>query len=204
MNVFPETRGASLLTVSSCGEVSETPIIGWVFVQGTRCDPLFAVPRRQGCGPNEGVRTVNELGQAVVSAPNDQSVYTEDEWLTQMSMLAEQGAFDEFKKEAPKSERKSTVWTDPEGTSAPINFDNDAFKTKSYWAMPAERAVFQIEKNMTHPADKRCDKVTRDEFAAFKRDGFTVIDPHAYGTEAEDEPETETNEQADDDGSDLI
>lgn len=210
MNVFPETRGASLLTVSSTGEVSETPIIGWCYVQGNRCDPLFAVPRRLGCAPNEGIRTVNELGVAVVSVPHDQSVYSEDDWLAEMNMLSAAGAFDDLEKEAksqPAAEKKATAQTNTvakDGAPVPINFDNDAFKTKSYWSMADARAVFSIEKNMTHPADKRCEKVTRDEFASLKRDGYKVIDPHTYGTETAEEPETETPEEAEDDGSDLI
>lgn len=179
MNIIPETRGATLLSTDATGTITEWPIVGWAYVQGNRLDPLFDMVRRSGIGPNEGIRRVDEKGFAVVSVPSLNELMLEDEFYSHMQSIAMSGGFEDLAESAAAVVETETKHLTP-GAALSINFTDDTFKTKSYWKFDDARSLFEIEKQTALPADKRCEKVSRDEYAALKKDGYKVIDPHNW------------------------
>lgn len=206
MNIIPETTGAVLLSCDrATGEFSTIPIVAWAYVAGNLVFPLFDIARPSGVGPLEGVLRTGVSGETleIVTHPHSRKSMTPQQFYSLCREMIENG-----------------VGVEVSGTEAlkkvfaheAIRFDAESYKTKSFWKMPVANAVFEIGKNETYPADKRCLKIDREEFGALKKEGWKLLDdPRSFGTPqavaemiveevaAESEPEDDDNE-----GQDLI
>lgn len=72
--------------------------------------------------------------------------------------------------------------------SKPLLFGSQSYKTKSYWKWPSTKALFEIAAEQMIPADKRVEKIKRDEFFKLRREEWATINPHD-GTIVKDGPE---------------
>jgi hypothetical protein len=194
MTPFPAPPGTYLLDRKP-GEATarKIPVVGFAFVQEGPVYPLCAIATG---GLTLGRVLVTPDG--LVTDPAAGVVCgSVDEWMKLSGSDGYWKAADPAP--APKAAATPKAPAAPAAaTGAPISFGTKTFKTNSYWRLKSEDvdhpdSLFQIEGDQPYPDDKRCEKITRDEYAALKKSGAPVIDPHAAPDEEED-----------DDGMDLV
>ncbi len=183
-----------------------TPIVGWINLSGALAFPVCAIP---GMALKHG-RAVRHSNGYISDPTHGLCFKNQDEWLAFMrtaktpsgAKSSEQTQAGQYHRSQeilhPEADEELTnheepVAADPTG----ITFGTKTYKTKSYWSMPDINAIFPIEGNVAYPADDRCVKVTREQFAELKREGSNVIDPHTGVIDA-GEP------AGDDDAMDLV
>lgn len=87
----------------------------------------------------------------------------------------------------------------PQAAGKAIQFGTKVFSTNSFWRLKTENEhdpIFQIGGGDFYPKDARCEKIKREEYAAFKKAGSPVIDPRTFGSAS--------GEAEDDDAMDLV
>lgn len=174
--------------INALGELV-SPIIGWLYVTGTRADPIFPVGQTANLGKGDGIVFP---GGVVVDVETGKFFPDVEDWKAREGISAE--ALDDDAPEGPDTR--------------PIVMGRAVGKRKSYWLWPAAQAVFARDTNQLLPDDPRVEKSTGKEYAEWIEKGWSIIDP-VTGEEirSNDEPETETPEEpetpdADEDGDD--
>lgn len=168
--------------------VIRVPVIGWTHIQGNVAFPICAMNHG---GLTHGKAILHPEG-FVTDSVNGLTFETEAEWLNFIKTAKAPG-------DEPEEETDDRAAAMPEEDvesvgPAAIQFGTKTYKTNSFWSMPSENAIFQIEGGKPYPKDERCEKVTRDQYAALKKGGATVIDPTPG----------EVSEEDDDDAMDLV
>ena len=203
ITIFPAQPGTFLIERDasvSPPRIIKVPVIGWNHVQGNMAFPVCVMNHG---GLTHGKAILHPEG-FVTDSVNGLTFETEAEWLSFMKTAKPKGATEaEPEEEDTRADAMPDDESDVEngedavneavGPSGAIEFGTKTYKTNSFWSMPSENAIFQIEGGQPYPKDDRCSKVTRDEYAALKKQGATVIDPHS-GEIPDD----------DDDGMDLV
>lgn len=190
ITIFPAQPGTFMITrdpSTSPPSVIKVPVIGWNHVQGNMAFPVCVMNHG---GLTHGKAILHPEG-FVTDSVNGLTFETEAEWLSFMKTAKPKGAT-----EAEPEEEDAM--NEAVGPSGAIEFGTKTYKTNSFWSMPSENAIFQIEGGQPYPKDDRCSKVTRDEYAALKKQGATVIDPNSGEVGGADSSDD------DDDGMDLV
>ena len=193
ITIFPAQPGTFMITrdpSTSPPSVIKVPVIGWNHVQGNMAFPVCVMNHG---GLTHGKAILHPEG-FVTDSVNGLTFETEAEWLSFMKTAKPKGATDE----EPDVENGEDAMNESVGPSGAIEFGTKTYKTNSFWSMPSENAIFQIEGGQPYPKDDRCSKVTRDEYAALKKQGATVIDPNSGEVGGADSSDD------DDDGMDLV
>lgn len=189
------------------------PIVGWQHVQGNLCFPMTAMAFG---GMTHGSAILHESGW--VTDPTHRLCFTNlEEWMqfirtakpkdaaktgAQLAAEAKQKPAEtaaESDEDEPATEAPATPKKRAGGGKAAeadangIVWGSKTYTNKTFWQ--CERGIFILEGGTPYPKSGAT-KVTRDEHAAAKRAGASVIDPHASA-----EPETTEDE---DDGMDLV
>lgn len=213
MNIFPAQPGTFIverdLTVSPPVTV-RVPVVGWNHVQGTMAFPIAVMNHG---GLTHGKAILHPEG--FVSDPTHGQVFTNlEEWETFMrtakpgrkqappkpsdeqadDYLETMEPADAYEAEQAEEEEVENGEDAANEAVGPIEFGTKSYKSRSFWKYPLAGAIFQIEGGEPYPKDDRVEKITRDEFAALKKDGYAVIDP-TLG---------EVSEEDDDDAMDLV
>mgnify|MGYP003403051377 CR=1 FL=1 len=210
ITIFPAQPGTFMIerdaSVSPV-RVVKVPVIGWNHVQGNMAFPVCVMNHG---GLTHGKAILHPEG-FVTDSVHGLTFETEAEWSNYMKTAKATGkpasapqepdepaempgdAIDDA--DEPDVENGEDAMNEKVG---PIRFGRKTYSTNSFWSMPLAHAVFQIEGGQHYPKDPRCEKVKRDEFAALKRAGATVIDPHSGEIGGAAEPED------DDDAMDLV
>lgn len=189
ITIFPAQPGTFMITrdpSTSPPSVIKVPVIGWNHVQGNMAFPVCVMNHG---GLTHGKAILHPEG-FVTDSVNGLTFETEAEWLSFMKTAKPD--------EEPDVENGEDAMNEAVGPSGAIEFGTKTYKTNSFWSMPSENAIFQIEGGQPYPKDDRCSKVTRDEYAALKKQGATVIDPNSGEVGGADSSDD------DDDGMDLV
>lgn len=212
ITIFPAQPGTFMITrdpSTSPPSVIKVPVIGWNHVQGNMAFPVCVMNHG---GLTHGKAILHPEG-FVTDSVNGLTFETEAEWLSFMKTAKPKGATeaepeeedtradampDDEPDEEPDVENGEDAMNEAVGPSGAIEFGTKTYKTNSFWSMPSENAIFQIEGGQPYPKDDRCSKVTRDEYAALKKQGATVIDPNSGEVGGADSSDD------DDDGMDLV
>lgn len=193
------------------GVVFRAPVVGWTNVQGNLCFPLVAIP-----GLHIEHRTAIEHPSGHITDPTHKLTFASlEEWTAFIEKAKAPPGANRAISKSPEDRRDDSMpdLTGPEAEMAEeneadnapakapgeIHFGDKAYKTKSYWSMPSQNAVFEIEGGDNYPKDSRCIKVTRDEMMKLKKAGATKIDPTS-GIVDDEQPEDDD----DDDAMDLV
>lgn len=191
------------------------PIVGWQHVQGNMCFPMTAM---NFGGVSHGSAILHESGW--ITDPTHRLCFENlQEWIAFIRTAkpkdtAKTGA--QLAAEAKQKPAETAAESDEDepATQAPakrtapagggkaaaaavngIVWDKKTYSGKSFWQ--CERGIFMLEGGVPYPKTGAT-KVTRDQYAAAKRAGASVIDPLASA----EEPETTTEDE--DDGMDLV
>lgn len=206
---FPAADGTFMVVLGDDNKaVYKAPVIGWTNVQGALCFPLVALP-----GLHIEHRTAIEHPSGHVTDPTHKLTFsTVDEWLAFIKKAkappgANRGITDSPEDRKEPDDRAAAMPDDDDGATtemkeqqmadnAPhrlseIHFGDKSYKSKSFWSMPSQNAVFEIEGGDNYPKDSRCIKVTRDEFAKLKKAGATKIDPTSGLVDGDDDTGSE-------------
>lgn len=221
ITIFPAQPGTFMIERDpsvSPPRLNKVPVIGWNHVQGNMAFPVCVMNHG---GLTHGKAILHPEG-FVTDSVHGLTFETEAEWMNYMKTAKSTSKATSAPQEPDEPSEPAEMPgdaiddADEAATAAdedvrngeddandrvgPIQFGRKTYSTNSFWSMPSANAVFQIEGGQHYPKDPRCEKVKRDEFAALKRAGATVIDPHSgeIGGAAEPEPED------DDDGMDLV
>lgn len=189
ITIFPAQPGTFMITrdpSTSPPSVIKVPVIGWNHVQGNMAFPVCVMNHG---GLTHGKAILHPEG-FVTDSVNGLTFETEAEWLSFMKTAKPKGA--------TEADTRADAMNEAVGPSGAIEFGTKTYKTNSFWSMPSENAIFQIEGGQPYPKDDRCSKVTRDEYAALKKQGATVIDPNSGEVGGADSSDD------DDDGMDLV
>lgn len=203
INVWPASPGTVVRIFDADGDWTDTPVVGWISIApGNMAQPIMPVGNRPIL-PNTVIITPgNEWQPEHFTHPSSGNVF--NDWDACRDWIA--GHLEENPVPAPteRADATKTVNVAP-NPRAPLHFGAQTYRTKSYWHWPDQNAVFEIEGESVIPSDSRVKKVKRDEWNVLKRDGATVIDPHAG--EVLEEAKTESTPQApaeDESDEDLI
>lgn len=191
ITIFPAQPGTFMITrdpSTSPPSVIKVPVIGWNHVQGNMAFPVCVMNHG---GLTHGKAILHPEG-FVTDSVNGLTFETEAEWLSFMKTAMPE----DEPVEEPDVENGEDDMNEAVGPSGAVEFGTKTYKTNSFWSMPSENAIFQIEGGQPYPKDERCEKVTRDEYAALKKKGASVIDPHSGEVPGE--------EDDDDDAMDLV
>lgn len=194
ITIFPAQPGTFMITrdpSTSPPSVIKVPVIGWNHVQGNMAFPVCVMNHG---GLTHGKAILHPEG-FVTDSVNGLTFETEAEWLSFMKTAKPKGATEA---EPEEEDTRADAMNESVGPSGAIEFGTKTYKTNSFWSMPSENAIFQIEGGQPYPKDDRCSKVTRDEYAALKKQGATVIDPNSGEVGGADSSDD------DDDGMDLV
>lgn len=193
ITIFPAQIGTFMIERDPAANppaVIRVPVIGWTHIQGNMAFPICAMNHG---GLTHGKAILHPEG-FVTDSVNGLTFETEAEWLNFIKTAKAPG-------DEPEDDRAAAMPDDDEPEEdvesvgpAAIQFGTKTYKTNSFWSMPSENAIFQIEGGKPYPKDERCEKVTRDQYAALKKGGATVIDPTPG----------EVSEEDDDDAMDLV
>lgn len=206
ITTFPAQPGTFMITrdpSTSPPSVIKVPVIGWNHVQGNMAFPVCVMNHG---GLTHGKAILHPEG-FVTDSVHGLTFETEAEWLSFMKTAKAKGNAEDTRADAmpedepaeePDVENGEDAMNESVGPSGAIEFGTKTYKTNSFWSMPSENAIFQIEGGQPYPKDDRCSKVTRDEYAALKKKGASVIDPHS-GVVGE-----EPGDEDDDDAMDLV
>lgn len=189
MNIFPSTPGTFVATRDHAAThgVYYIPVVGWAHVQGQLAFPILPIAFG---GLTHGKCIVTPEG--FVTDPTHGQVFDKiEDWIVFIDKAKRKG-------DDPEPDGVATAAKDPAPTkpaaaktapSGPIVFGTKTYQSKSFWSYPEQNAIFELEGGVPYPKDDRVQKVTRDQFAALKRDGATKIDPNGQVEEdpAEDE-----------------
>jgi hypothetical protein len=210
LNTIAAAPGTKMLCFDpGTGQITEHAIIAWTHVTGSYACPITCI--RNG-GLTHG-RAVLHPGGMVDDPTHGLSFSDENEWLAFIrkakppknsppkDLDVQEGidcTIDEIERnhddtmaEAAEGPDEEEV-EDEDGESPdvdPINFGTKTFKTNSFWLMPRDEFIFQIDGGQPYPKDDRCEKIKGDEFRQYKKDGYTVIAPESYGMVEDDEDE---------------
>jgi hypothetical protein len=206
VTIFPAQTGTFLIErdpATSPPVVTHIPVIGWQHLQGNLAFPI-AVMNHGGLTHGKAILHPN----GYVSDPTHGLTFENlAEWLSFIKS-AKPKAGPKMPQESGQSEpdNRAAVMPDtpeppkprarpaaPQATGGAIQFGTKTFSTNSFWRLKSSNIdehdpIFQIEGGHAYPKDARCEKIKRDEYAALKKAGSPVIDPHAAAkTEAEDD-----------------
>ena len=202
MTVFtalPGTLIADLDKSTSPPSLVCTVVIGWSHVQGSRAYPITAL----NSGGMTEVQAVIHGDTGFVTHPSRGLTFASvEEWMAYMK-TAKPGKIIGTARTEPYADEDEPEPSpdlvmpddDAEATSAdfvPVVFGKKAHKSKSYWSMPADGVVFEVDGGDPYPIDERVEKIKRDDFAEFKRQGWAVGLPTA------EEPAEDRDEEIDD------
>lgn len=212
MNVIPASPGTYLLERrQGQNNASKTPVVGYAFVQIGPVYPLCLI-HHDGLTRGRVLVTPDNF----VTDPSYGIVCgSVEEWMTLSSTAAYWTAKEQLPvqtpgKAPPEAEDDTSVSDAPRSfrerpAPAPaaetgISFGTKTFKTNSFWKAAIDDVVslFQIAGETPYPNDKRCEKITREEYTALKRAGSGVIDAALYASSSGAESDE------DDDGMDLV
>lgn len=208
MNYFPAAAGTLVVIRDhdATHGVTYTPVVGWCHVQGNLAFPILAMAFG---GLTHGKAVVSPDG--FVTDPTHQQVFENvDEWAAFIDRAKEPKEPSQTEKVIDKALKEDAAPGKPATRAAKaaptgqIIFGTKTFTTKSFWKVPEMEAIFEVEGNETYPKDPRAEKVKRDDYMALKKEGWTKIDPRSGVLEETEEVETVTEDEDDDDGSDLV
>jgi len=219
LTIFPAQPG-TLMLVRDPGvtTIQRVPVIGWQHMQGNLAYPICVMNHG---GLTHGKAILHPEG-FVTDAIHGLTFESEAEWVNFIKSAKPKSAQKPVERDSDDRAAKMPDEDADDAPDAPetddedvhngeddandraaadhgsITFGTKTYKTNSFWVL-ADReghdiGVFQIEGDTPYPKDDRCRKVTRDEFAAAKREGVPVIDPHSG----------EIPEDDDDDAMDLV
>lgn len=192
MNMFPAQPGTVMRQYDADGDHTETPVVGWVHIQGSIVFPVFCVPGLSA-GPGSAIWIPSsvETSSGYWCYPH-KGVVTSDETKLE-GMISEALGEEEEKAPAPKN---APVTVEGKPDTRPLSFGAKTYNTKSFWHWETANAIFEIEGKEVYPSDPRVVKIKRDEYAKLKRDGAVKIDPHS-GLINEDSAAPEDDEEDD-------
>lgn len=199
-NQFAAQPGTFLRVWDADGDTKDIPVVGWSNLTGQLANPLTPIPS-MGIGKNAMVvipPLSNDDEIYFCHAETGTVCYSGEDAESFMSGYLEEHPMPRGPEKGDDTVKTTTApkTTGPTQTVGPLHFGNQSFKTKSFWHWPEANAVFEIEPEQVIPSDPRVKKVKRDEYAVFKRDGASLIDPHA-GADIEQPAEDEGEDFSD-------
>jgi len=176
-NQIAAAQGTVLRQYDEDGDHRDYPIVGWWNLTGQLAQPLIPVPGIL-VGPGSLIIVPhNEWVSHIFCHPASGMAFIEEEAAAEFvgNYLTEHPLPKPAEKASPTAAKSNAPQSNP---TAPLHFGAKVYATKSFWHWPDQNAVFEIEPNEPYPNDPRVKKVKRDEYAIFKRDGASKIDPH--------------------------
>lgn len=212
MTPFPAPPGTYLLERKQGDTAAlRIPVVGFLYVQEGPVYPL-CVSHYGGLTRGRVLVTADGL----VSDPSYGIVCSNvEEWMKLSNSPGYWTAKDQTGpktagKAPPAADSRSPVSGADEGREAPvaptpvkyttISFGTKTFKTNSFWKIAlgdGQVMLFQIAGEVPYPKDERCEKITREDYAALKKAGSIVLDNPVSASLAEAADE-------EDDGMDLV
>lgn len=182
INLIPAAPGTFIIECEINGLIL-TPVVAWQHVQGNIVYPVTVMPHG---GLTHGKAIQHPDGY--VSDPTHGLVFENSSaWAAFIKTVKP--------KDSPGDGRLDLGGSTPISTKAKaetqqvaVIFGTKTYKSKSYWAYSGLLdGIFEIEGDTPYPNDAHCSKITRDEFAALKKQGTPVVEPVVFDPDADDE-----------------